>query len=339
MASDPTEAPDRPSPAGIANVTSRAGKFVSALNLLGLLLAWAALFIYFTIKNPDTFATFTNVETIARQATIVSMAALGMTMIIIAGAIDLSIGSTVALVTVVIALALHKFTPTAALFLGVAAGATAGFFNGLVITKLKVAPFVVTLGTLLAFRGISRGIANDKTVSTPQNWLNDLLSVLDKEDRWKLFPIGVWFMLFMALLVGITLKRTVFGRQVVAVGSNEVAARMSGVHVQRVKLMVYVFAGVLTGLAGLMQFSRLTVGDPTVAVGLELDVIAATVIGGASLSGGQGSIIGSIVGALFMTTISNGFSQMGLPEWVKQIVTGSIIVIAVALDRLRVKAQ
>jgi ribose/xylose/arabinose/galactoside ABC-type transport system permease subunit len=243
----------------------------------------------------------------------------------------------VALVTVVIGLALQRFSPGVALVLGVAVGGLAGLFNGVVVTGLRVVPFVVTLGTLLLFRGIARGAANDKTISSPETWLNELLTKLAPEERWKLFPIGVWFMILMALFVSLLLKRTVFGRHVIAVGSNEVAAKMSGVSVQRVKLAVFVLAGLFTGLAGLMQFSRLTVGDPTVAGGLELDVIAATVIGGASLSGGQGSIAGSVVGALFMTTIQNGFSQMDYPEWGKQIVTGVIIVIAVALDRVRVQ--
>lgn len=315
----------------------RAGRLVSAINVLGLLVAWGALFAFFAYKNPGTFATFDNIETIARQATIVSMASLGMTLIIISGAIDLSIGSSVSLVTVVIALALAKWPAWAALLAAIGAGAAAGGLNGLVVTRLKVVPFVVTLGTLLVFRGIARGVAHDNTISAPKTWLNNLLATLDADRKWMLFPIGVWFMLLMAVVVGVMLRRTVFGRRIVAVGSNEVAARMSGLDVDRVKLLVFVVAGVLTGLAGLMQFSRLTNGDPTVAVGLELDVIAAVVIGGASLSGGQGSVVGSIVGALFMTTVENGFAQMLLPTWVKQIVTGAIIVLAVALDRLRVR--
>lgn len=310
-------------------------KSAGLLNIFGLLLAWAALFVYFTLRLPGTFATFPNVETIARQATIVSMAALGMTLIIVVGAIDLSIGSAVALVTVVIATVLGSAPAWVALLAGLAAGALAGCFNGLIVTKMRVGPFVVTLGSLLIFRGLARGLGHDNTVSAPETWLNNLLTVLRPDEHWKLFPVGVWFMLAMAVVVGAILRGTVFGRHIVAVGSNESAARMSGVNVERVKLAVFVLGGLFVGLAGLMQFSRLTVGDPTVAVGLELDVIAAVVIGGASLSGGQGSVLGSLVGALFMTTIANGFAQMGLPEWVRQIVTGAIIVLAVAIDRLR----
>lgn len=333
----------------------RASRLMSAFNLLGLVLASVVLYAYFTWRLPGTFLTFVNIETIAVQSTIVSLGALGMVLVIVAGAIDLSIGSTVALVTVVIALALAKYPPSVALLMGVAAGAVAGLFNGLIVTRLKVMPFIVTLGTMQMFRGIARGFGHDNTVEAPKTWLNDLLKtipprieagidangpvMIPNPERWKLFPVGVWFMLLMAVVVGILLKRTIFGRHVVAIGSNEVAARMSGVNVQRVMLWVFILGGFFTGLAGLMQYSRLTVGDPTVAVGLELDVIAAVVIGGASLSGGQGSVLGALIGAVFMATMANGFAQMNIPEWVQYIVKGGIIVLAVALDRLRVKAS
>jgi ribose/xylose/arabinose/galactoside ABC-type transport system permease subunit len=150
-----------------------------------------------------------------------------------------------------------------------------------------------------------------------------------------LVPIGVWLMVVFAVGVSVLLRYTRFGRHVFAVGSNELTARLCGVAVERTKVLVYTLGAMFAGLAGLLQFSRLTVGDPTVAVGLELDVIAAVVIGGGSLSGGEGSVLGSIVGALIMTTIRSGCSQMGLPNWVQEIVTGTIIVLAVAVDRLR----
>lgn len=329
--------PNQPTKARWA-FAGQATKLVSAFNLLGLVIASILLYAYFTWRLPGTFLTFPNIETIAIQATIVSMAALGMVLIIVVGAIDLSIGSTVALVTVVIALALQNHSGWMALLFGVGAGALAGLVNGLIVTQLRVLPFIVTLGTMQVFRGVARGFGHDNTVDAPKSWLNGLLTAVPNTERWKLFPVGVWFMLIMAIVVGILLRRTIFGRHVVAVGSNELAARMSGINVQRIKLWVFVLGGLFTGLAGLMQFSRLNVGDPTVAVGLELDVIAAVVIGGGSLSGGQGSVLGALIGAIFMTTMANGFAQIGLPEWVQYIVKGGIIVLAVALDRFRVKA-
>jgi len=146
-------------------------------------------------------------------------------------------------------------------------------------------------------------------------------------------------MLVLALLVAGVLRYTKLGRHIVAIGSNEQTARLCGVPVERVKIIVYTLSAGFAGMAGLFQFSRLTVGDPTVAAGAELDVIAAVVIGGGSLSGGEGSILGTIVGALIMTVIRSGCSQMGLPNWVQEIVTGCIIVIAVALDRWRHRRQ
>jgi len=150
-----------------------------------------------------------------------------------------------------------------------------------------------------------------------------------------LVPPGVWLLLLLAVFVAFLLRYTRFGRHVRAVGSNELTARLCGVPVERIKLLVYTLGAGFAGMAGLMQFSRLTVGDPTVAVGAELDVIAAVVIGGGSLSGGEGSVLGSLVGALIMTVIRSGCSQMGLPNWVQEMVTGAIIVLAVTLDRLR----
>ncbi|MGV3614137.1 MAG: ABC transporter permease [Fimbriimonas sp.] len=308
-------------------------------NLAGLLLAWILVFAFFTWQVGLSFGGRANVETLFRQTTIVGLASLGITLIIVSGGIDLSIGSVVAFVTVVIArLVQDGHSPWVALLGGVAAGAAAGLLNGLLITWLKVGPFIVTLGTLGLFRGIATGIAKEQKIDAPETWLNDVLATLGKSEQWKLVPPGVWFALVLAIATAWLLRRTVFGRHVVAIGSNEHAARLCGVPIDRVKVMVYVLGGVAVGFAGLMQFSRLTVGDPTVARGLELDVIAAAVIGGASLSGGQGSVAGTLLGALLLATIRAGASQMGLPNWVQDIVTGAIIVISVTLDRFRTKS-
>jgi ribose transport system permease protein len=150
-----------------------------------------------------------------------------------------------------------------------------------------------------------------------------------------LFRSGVWVMILLAAGTAAVLRYTRLGRHAFAIGSNELTARLCGVPVERVKVFVYALGAAFAGLAGVMQFSRLTVGDPTVAVGLELDVIAAVVIGGGSLSGGEGSVLGTVIGALIMIVIRSGCSHMGLPNWVQEIVTGLIIVAAVALDRLR----
>jgi len=313
-------------------------KNTSVFNLAGLVVAWLGIFAFFWWKAPPNFHSLDNFKTMARQDTIVAIATLGMTCIIISGGIDLSVGSVVSFVTVVIATLLQShMNPWLALLCGVGAGGVWGLVNGVLITRLKVVPFIVTLGTYLLVRGAAKGLAHNSTVDSPPSWLNDLTSQPSGADAWKILPIGVWITIIGALAVAIMLKRTRFGRHIVAVGSNEQAARLCGVPIERVKLAVYCLSGLLVGLAGLMQYSRLTLGDPTAADGLELKVIAAVVIGGASLSGGQGSVLGSLLGAWIMTTISTGCSQMGLDNWVEQMVTGAIIVISVAIDRLRVR--
>lgn len=324
-------------------------------NVFGLLIAELVLFAIFWKLTGPNFASQGNIATLFVQTTIVALGAIGMTFVIISGGIDLSIGSMVAFVTVVIAAILHPayqmfqgvkpgfdgdlnmaaHPALLALAVGLLAGAACGLFNGLLITRLKISPFIATLATMGIFRGVAKGFANEQKVDAPLTWLADLLARLPPERQWMLVPPGVWLMLVCSVLGAVVLRSTRFGRQVVAVGGNEQAAHYSGLSVANLRLCVYVIAGLFAGLAGAMQFSRLTVGDPTVAVGLELDVIAAVVIGGASLNGGQGSIAGSILGALIMSTIRAGCSQYGLSNWVQEIVTGAIIVLAVGLDRWR----
>jgi len=318
---------------GRSKLSVRLGKWINVFGPLAGL-----LFVYglFAIIGPSSFSAPGNLETMARQTAITGTAALGMTLVIIMGGIDLSVGSIIALSTVIIAAALQAgVSPLLAAFAGIAAGGLAGLLNGLLITRLKVMPFIVTLGTLLVVRGAAKGFAREQKIDAPLSWLNDLLATLTREQGWRILPAGVWIMVVLALGVWVLLRYTRIGRHIFAIGSNESTARLCGVAVERVKVIVYTLCAAFAGLAGLMQFSRLTVGDPTVAIGQELDVIASVVIGGGSLSGGEGSVLGTLVGALIMTVIRSGCSQMGLPNWVQEIVTGSIIVIAVTLDRLR----
>jgi len=191
---------------------------------------------------------------------------------------------------------------------------------------------------MLVVRGTAKGIGQNQKIDVDMErlkWLEELLASVSNEQSWMLVPPGVWLLIILAVTMAALLRYTQLGRHTFAVGSNEQTARLCGVAVERVKVLVFTLGGAFAGLAGLMQFSRLTVGDPTVAVGLELDVIAAVVIGGGSLGGGEGSILGTLVGALIMTVIASGCTQMGLPNWVQEIITGAIIVVAVALDRLR----
>jgi ribose/xylose/arabinose/galactoside ABC-type transport system permease subunit len=312
----------------------------SWLNTVGSVLALMLVYGVFVLIAPPSFATARNMEMIARQTTIVGVAALGMTMVIISGGIDLSVGSIVALSTVVIAWLLRYtgVSPLTAAVGGVAAAAFFGLVSGMLITRLRVVPFIVTLGMMLVVRGAAKGIGREQKIDVdPERlrWLEELLASLSKERSWMLLPPGVWVLIILAVGMAALLRYTRLGRHTFAIGSNEQTARLCGVAVERVKVLVYTMCGAFAGLAGLMQFSRLTVGDPTVAVGLELNVIAAVVIGGGSLGGGEGSILGTLVGALIMTVIASGCTQRGYPNWVQEIITGAIIVLAVALDRLR----
>lgn len=309
------------------------------LNTASLLAAWLVIFLVFSVLKPESFPSVRNLETILRQSTIVAMSALAMTYVIVSAGIDLSVGSIAACVSVVIAVLLKDgYGPWTAVAVGLACGAAIGLLNGVLIARLKVGPFIVTLGTHLIVRGVAKGLGQEQTVDPQrQVWLNDLLGSLGPEDRWRIFPNGIWLLIALAALAASTLRHTRFGRHVVAIGSNEQAARLCGVNVEATKVWIYTLSGLFAGLSGLMLFSRLRLGDPTAVVGMELEVIAGVVIGGASLSGGEGSVVGSIIGVLIMYTIRSGCAQYGLPNWVQEIVTGAIIVAAVALDRLRLR--
>ena len=308
----------------------------SLLDRTGVFIGLVLVAVIFGLLVGRQFFAPANLELMARQTAIVCMAALGMTIVIATGGIDLSAGSMISLTTVVIALALGaEYPPLVAAMAGVAAAAACGLLNGVLITQLKVVPFIVTLGTMLVVRGAAKGLAGERRIEAPITWLNDLLR---SQSSGALLPAGIWAVAVLALAVGGILRYTRFGRHVFAIGSNERMARLCGVAIVRTKILVYTMAAALVGMAGLLQFSKLSVGDPTVAVGLELDVIAAVIIGGGSLTGGRGTVVGTIIGAAIMTIIQLGCSQKGLANWVQQIVTGGIIVAAVALDRVRSRA-
>ena len=211
-----------------------------------------------------------------------------------------------------------------------------GLVNGLTITSLRIVPFIVTLGMMGIGRGVAKFLGNQQTVTAPESWLNGLLAVDASPDAplWKL-PPGVLILAVLAILVHVVLRYSVFGRHVFAIGSNEATARLCGVPVARQKVLIYSLAGALTGVAGLLQFSQLRLGDPTVAVGMELDIIASVVIGGGSLSGGKGSVLGTIIGAFIMGILRNGCDIYGIPNYVQEIFIGLIIVAAVGVDQLR----
>jgi ribose transport system permease protein len=308
-------------------VLGRLGPFVGLVVVI-------AVFALMT-DSPSQYLSIRNFRIVVAQTVIVALGAIGMTMVIVSGGIDLSVGSSIAFTGVVTALAVRDgIDPLSGVLLGVAAGGIIGVINGLAITRLKVIPFIATLGMLGVARGAAKWLADQQTVNVPETWINEL-AVTFPRPSWLLVAPGVWLTLLLAVAAALALRRTVFGRRVFAIGSNEAAARACGVPVDRLKVWIYGLAGLLFGLSGVMQMSRLRQGDPTVAIGTELDVIAAVVIGGGSLNGGVGTILGSMIGASIMAVLRNGSQQMGWPNYIQEIIIGAIIVVAVAVDRVR----
>src|ERR1051326_7153417 len=305
---------------------------------LGLLLVIGLFSLSPTVR--PYFLTGANFKIILTQTVIVAIGALGMTLIIVSGGIDLSVGSVVALTSVVGAIGLVKgLHPLVAIVEMIAVGAGIGFINGVVIGQLRMMPFIVTLGMMGIARGTAKWLSGSQVVNAPTE--TSIGKLMDLGDPTTFFPmpIGVWITIGLAVFMALIMRQTVFGRHVFAIGSNEAAARLSGIRIGLLKILIYTFAGVFVAISGLMQLSRLNEGDPTAAIGLELDIIAAVVIGGASLSGGTGSILGSMIGALIMAVLRNGSNQMGWPTYMQEIIIGAVIILAVGLDKLRQRTK
>ncbi|TAH34666.1 MAG: ABC transporter permease [Planctomycetota bacterium] len=302
---------------------------------LGLLLVVA----FFYAIPPHLGVSLTDLRTMLVQTVIVGIAAFGMTLVIVSGGIDLSVGSAIALSSVAAAMVLRAgHSVWLALPVALVTGAACGLYNGLLITLLRLPPFIATLGTLGFYRGAAKWISGSVPVNAPTHGLEHWVRPAP-DPPWLVFAPGVWLMLGLAVLLAGVLRYTILGRHALAIGSNEATARLSGIRVPRTKVLIYALAGLLTGLAGVMQFARLTQGDPTVAIGLELDVIAAVVIGGGSLSGGQGSMAGTLAGAFLMAYLRNRCTALGWPNYVQEMIVGHIIILAVALDQWRIRRQ
>ena len=302
----------------------------SALTLLGPFIALLVVYTIFGLMNPAMFSKDVMLSLLT-QTVIVGTAAIGMTLIIIAGGIDLSVGSIIALCGVVAATLVSRDCSAPLVFLGaIAFGGFCGLINGGLTVGLKLLPFIITLGTMQVFRGTGK-VA---TEGTPVNLPFDVTTFKPWMGGAGI-PWGVWLMVLLVVVFSLLLRYTRFGRHIFAVGSNEHTATLCGVNVPKVKLLVYMISGALAGLAAVLNMAKSSQGDPTTAIGMELDIIAAVVIGGASLSGGEGTVLGALIGALLMTTIRTGCVLNGIPTPWTEIITGTVIVIAVIIDRLR----
>ncbi len=315
--------------------------FLKAIRPFVGLFVVLALFAIDSELRPNFFKG-SNFKIILTQTVIVAIGAMGMTLVIVSGGIDLCAGSVVALASVVTAKLIeqgHGFL--AVVTATILVGGLVGLVNGGIITTFRLMPFIVTLGMMGIARGISKWLANNQTVNpeTPLDSVNRLMDNSQSPVTFFPLPDGVWLMLGLAVVMAVVLRSTVFGRYVFAIGSNEDTARLCGIRVNANKIAIYALAGAFFGLAGVMQFSRLTQGDPSVAIGLELQIIAAVVIGGASLSGGAGSIPGSVIGAFMMACLANGSSIKDWPNYMQEIIIGVVIILAVGMDKIEPMLQ
>lgn len=289
-----------------------------------------ALFAALAILSPN-FLTNANLSSVVRQTAVIDVMALGMTMVIIAGGIDLSVGSILAFGGLLGTMAIEKGAPIpAGIAVGVLAGMAWGFVNGFLTAQLKISPFIVTLGTLGIVRGITLIVSN----GLPVHSLPSGFSYLG-EGTLGGVPFVLWILLLCALAVHALLEHTKLGRHAFAIGSNPEAAYYTGIPVAFSTVAVYSLCGLLTGLAGMIEASRLMTGQPTAGQGYELQAIAAVVIGGGSLRGGEGTVVGTLVGALIMGLLSNGSDLLGISPYVQQALIGAVIILAVTLDEIR----
>lgn len=278
----------------------------------------------------DKFYSGDNVTNVLRQSVPLGLAALGILFVILTGGIDLSVGSVMALISVVVAILIPEMGLWPAIFASLFIGATVGACAGALVTAFNIAPFIATL----AMMTIARGLA--LIVSKGQPVFIDDTSLVDFGTGYLFgLPMPVYILIAFAVIAQFIYKYTVFGRLVISIGSNETATRFAGVRVGWYKFVVYALSGFACGIAGLLASTRTGVGSPVLSVGFELDVIAAVVVGGASLAGGRGNVINTIIGVLILSIISNLMNLMNISGYNQQVVKGFIIIVAVMLESLK----
>jgi ribose transport system permease protein len=300
------------------------------LQKLGPFIGLVAICIALALMSPD-FLTIGNIMDVARQVSINAMIAFGMTLVILLGGIDLSVGSILAVSSVLMAMLLHAgHSSVLAIAVGILSGGLLGWINGIVIAPGKVAPFIATLATMTLLRGAALVLSKGSPIT---GFSSDFFSLVGSGYFLALIPVPVVSMLVVFALFWFVLKKTVFGRHVYATGGNAEAAALSGVRTNRVQIVVYTVSGAMAAIAGVILTSRLNSAQPTAGAGYELDAIAAVVLGGTSLSGGRGWIFGTLVGALLIGVLNNGLNLLGVSAFYQQVIKGAVILLAVLLDR------
>lgn len=280
----------------------------------------------------DKFYTTDNITNVLRQSVPLGLISLGMLYVILTGGIDLSVGSIMALVSVVVALLIPSVGLTIAIFIGLITATLVGCVGGGLVAYFKIAPFIATLAMMTVARGLAM------IVSKGQPIFVDEMSFVDFGSGYFLgLPLPVYVFIAFGALAYFVNKRTSFGRLVISIGSNEIATRFAGIRVERFKFSVYAISGFACGVAGIIAATRTGVGSPVLAMGFELDAIAAVVVGGASLSGGRGTVVNTIIGVLILCVISNLMNLMNISGYHQQVVKGVIIILAVVLESFKSK--
>lgn len=304
-------------------------------NLLkgGPLVALLLVVLYFGWASPHFLKT-SNIVNISRQASINAILAAGMTMVIVTAGIDLSVGPMLALSGVVFALAFRDgYAAFIAIILGILAGTSAGTVNGLIVTKWRIPPFITTLGMMQSARGLALLI----TEGTPVITIPDTVIKIGNEEFMGV-PISALIALLIVFITWLIMRFTFLGRSIYAIGGNREAARLAGIPVDRTLIMVYGLMGLYCGVAGIVMSGRIYSANALMGAGLELSAIAATIIGGTNLFGGEGSVWGSLVGALIMACIANGLNLLNVSAFWQAIIIGALIVIVVYINQLRLRA-
>jgi ribose transport system permease protein len=332
-----TDTPAVPTRPETPEVMPRSGSTIR--QILSRSISFAAvivLFVFFSIVAPYFF-TVRSILSLALQTSAVTIMGIGVTFAIITGGIDLSIGSVVALSgTVAVMVALAGVPIWLSMVIGILVGVVCGLLNGLMITVLKLPPFIATLGMMMVARGVALTITNAAAFPAPPGF-GELGngSIFGTGQIFPGIPYPVIIMVLVALLFGFILSKTRIGRYTYAVGSNEEAARLSGIRVPLVKIVNYMICGGLAALVGIILASRMATSQPNSAVGYELNAIAAAVIGGTSLMGGVGTILGSVIGSFIIGILNVGLTMSGANYFMQQIVIGLVVIGAVAVDQLR----
>ncbi|RPJ99645.1 ribose ABC transporter permease RbsC [Priestia endophytica] len=310
--------------------TNKVNHVDNLLQKLGPLLGFIILVAIVSILNPS-FLEPLNLLNLLRQVAINALIAFGMTFVILTGGIDLSVGSILALSSALIAgMIVSGIDPILAILIGCILGAVMGAINGLLITKGKMAPFIATLATMTIFRGLTLVYTDGNPITgLGENYAFQLFG----RGYFLGIPVPAITMIIAFAVLWVILHKTSFGRKTYAIGGNEKAALISGIKVPRVKVMIYALAGLLSALAGAILTSRLNSAQPTAGTSYELDAIAAVVLGGTSLSGGRGLIVGTLIGALIIGTLNNGLNLLGVSSFFQMVVKGVVILIAVLIDR------